>query len=130
MPRHPDFTSSKHYATIYSKRFDDLLYTDSFSMSLECKGSATAVEKTGRKFCSNETIHFKNGLFRVVCEEAFTTETESGRAATKKLNITRSTRRAGRKKTFFKPRCPLCYPIFVSFATFVVLKFFVEWRIP
>jgi hypothetical protein len=28
---------------------------------------------------------------------------------------------------FFKIRCPLRYPIFVSFATFVVLKSFVEW---
>ena len=31
------------------------------------------------------------------------------------------------RKHFFKIRYPLHYPIFVFFATFVVLKSFVEW---
>ena len=35
-----------------------------------------------------------------------------------------------KEKNFFKIRGPLHCPIFVSFATFVMRKSFVEWRIP
>src|ERR1700757_4536470 len=34
------------------------------------------------------------------------------------------------RKHFLRIRCPLRCSIFVSFATFLVLKSFVEWRVP
>jgi hypothetical protein len=40
---------------------------------------------------------------------------------------TKHTKSTKEENIFFKIRYPLHYPIFVFFATFVVLKSFVEW---
>jgi hypothetical protein len=39
-----------------------------------------------------------------------------------KLKRSRSTAEHGARKYLFETGCPLCYPIFVSFATFVMRK--------
>jgi hypothetical protein len=40
-----------------------------------------------------------------------------------------TTKHTKEENMFLRIRCPLRYPVFVSFATFVVRKSFVEWRI-
>jgi hypothetical protein len=115
-------------------------------------------EREGKFSCFPNLAPFAplrdSSLFRIVFKPFFTTETPSSprseyfliknsflsvlsvqnpnpcqRQSKEEWSSPRSTRRARRKKKVFQDSMLLRYPIFVSFATFVVSKLFTEFTI-